>query len=275
MLKQISNKRIKEALRGQDHSIVNANKDLLPNFIIIGAAKSATTSLANALKLHPEIHISKPKEPKFFGRNFGKGWDWYFSLFRKGEDAKFRGEASTMYASKLQDFRKAPKLMSMYIPNVKLVYIVRHPLERIVSQWRHYSSPGRHPEYSNFSELLSNRRLRKLIVGCSMYYQRLNQYRAFFPDHQIHCMTFEDLLESPQECLHQLLHFIGASPETDQMLDDNGCLPKDNQAGEKGRGHVDVPEWPPKLKQQVIQIVRPDAIKMLQYMGKPKDYWTF
>ena len=274
MLKKISNQRIKEALRGHDHSIVNANKDLLPNFIIIGAAKSATTSLANALKLHPDIHISKPKEPKFFGRNFGKGWDWYFSLFRTRADATFRGEASTMYASKLQDFRKAPKLMSMYIPDVKLIYIVRHPLERIVSQWRHYSSPGRHPEYSDFSELLSSRRLRKLIVGCSMYYQQLSRFREFYPDKQIHCMTFEDLLSDPKKSLRSTLKFLGVKPKIKKLLNANGDLPRVNEAGDKGRVYVEKPEWNPILKWRVSRIIRHDSEQMLDYLGKPKTYWN-
>ena len=150
-MQKISNRCIKEGINGQHHDVVEEHRNVLPNFIIIGAAKSATTTLANALKRHPDIFISKPKEPKFFGRNYAKGWDWYASIFRKGEGTPLRGEASTMYASHLRDFRKTPKLLSIYLPEIKLIYIVRHPLERIVSQWRHYSSPGRHPEYADFT----------------------------------------------------------------------------------------------------------------------------
>ena len=179
-----------------------------------------------------------------------------------------------MYASHLRDFRKTPKLLSIYLPEVKLIYIVRHPLERIVSQWRHYSSPGRHPEYADFTTLMSNRRLRKLIVGCSMYYQQLNKYRQFFPDEQIHCMTFEDLLDTPLDSLRAMLNYIGARPKAKKLLEADGTLPRDNPVGAKGRGYVAMPQWPPLLKQQVIQQIRPDAEKMLEYMGKPRDYWT-
>ncbi|RCL51849.1 MAG: sulfotransferase [Synechococcus sp. MED-G70] len=273
-MKKIINQCIKEGINLRHQTVVDENRAVLPNFIIIGAAKSATTTLANALKRHPDIFISKPKEPKFFGRNYAKGWDWYISRFRKGEGIKFRGEASTMYASQLRSFRKAPKLMSIYLPDVKLIYIVRHPLERIVSQWRHYSSPGRHPNCADFSALMSDHRLRTLIVGCSMYYKRLNQYRKFFPDEQIYCMTFEDLLDSPRSSLRKMLKFIGARPKTRKLLDADGSLPKDNQAGAKGRGHVDVPEWTPSVRQQVTRIIQPDAERMLEYMGKPRDYWT-
>ena len=274
MLKQISNRCIKEGISGLHQAVVEEHRNVLPNFIIIGAAKSATTTLANALKRHPDIFISKPKEPKFFGRNYGMGWDWYATIFRKGEGTPFRGEASTMYASQLRDFRKTPKLLSLYLPNVKLIYIVRSPLERIVSQWRHYSSPGRHPEYADFTTLMSSRRLRKLIVGCSMYYKQLNKYRQFFPDDQIHCMTFEDLLDSPLDSLRKMLRYIGARPKANKLLEADGTLPRDNPAGAKGRGHVSRPQWPPLLKEQVIRQIRPDAEKMLEYMGKPRDYWT-
>ena len=122
-MKKIINQCIKEGINLRHQTVVDENRAVLPNFIIIGAAKSATTTLSNALKRHPDIFISKPKEPKFFWRNYAKGWDWYISRLRKGEGIKFRGEASTMYASQLRSFRKAPKLMSIYLPDVKLIYI--------------------------------------------------------------------------------------------------------------------------------------------------------
>jgi hypothetical protein len=71
-----------------------------------------------------------------------------------------------------------------------------------------------------------------------------------------------------------MLKFIGARPKTKKLLDADGGLPKDNQAGAKGRGHVDVPEWNPAVRQQVLQIIQPDAERMLEYMGKPRNYWT-
>ena len=74
-------KLIRKGLRGKHAEIVDLHRDSLPNFIIIGAAKSATTTLTTILPQHPDIFISKPKEPKFFGRYYKKGWDWYASRF--------------------------------------------------------------------------------------------------------------------------------------------------------------------------------------------------
>ena len=126
-------KLIRKGLRGKHAEIVDLHRDYLPNFIIIGAAKSATTTLTTILPQHPDIFISKPKEPKFFGRYYKKGWDWYASRFKKGKDFALRGEGSTMYASGLHSFSKTPELMHRYLPDLKLIYIVRHPLDRIVS----------------------------------------------------------------------------------------------------------------------------------------------
>ena len=266
-----SSQKIRETLRGKYDSYIDDHRDSLPNFIIIGAAKSATTTLATILQRHPEIFISKPKEPKFFGRFHSKGWEWYASRFKEGRSFPLRGEASTLYASRMKSFRRAPDMMRRTIPDLKLIYIVRHPLERIISQWRHYR--GRNPECANFDQLLSNRTLRRLVVGCSMYYKHLSAYRKFFPDEQIHCMTFEDLLESPRSSLNNMLRFLGAKPRARLLLDEQGNLPRENVAGAKGRGHVERPEWNKKLKKKVIKKIKPDAHKMLAHMNKPDNYW--
>ena len=106
-----------------------------------------------------------------------------------------------------------------------------------------------------------------------MYYQRLSAFRRFYPDDQIHCMTFEDLLTSPKRSLRSMIRFLGVKPMVKKLLDSNGALPKENQAGEKGRGYVEKPEWNNGLRRRVLRHVEPDAQQMLAYMGKPSDYW--
>ena len=263
---------ISQSLRGDYDAIVEKNRKSLPNFIIIGAPKSATTTLTTILPRHPEIFISRPKEPKFFGRYHSKGWEWYASRFQDGSTLKLRGEASTLYASRMQTFRRAPELMRRFIPDLKIIYIVRHPLERIVSHWRHYR--GRNPNCPNFDQLLSSGNLRRLILGCSQYHRHLTSYKNHFPEEQIHCMTFEDLLGKPQRTLRQMFHFLEVKPMLKTVLDPGLILPQENEAGAKGRGHVEKPNWPPKLRRRVLRIISPDAKKMLAYMGKPSDYWA-
>jgi hypothetical protein len=266
---------IEAGLRGEHQQVVDELGNRLPNFIIIGAAKSATTTLTTILPRHPDFFISKPKEPKFFGRRYDRGWEWYGRLFRNGQNRKLRGEGSTMYASALSSFAHAPALMHRYLPDLKLVYLVRHPLERLESQWRHRK--GRKRRTPGFDAMLRSRHLRKLVVGCSLYNERLQSFRQFYPDKQIHCITFEDLVSQPAPTLKTLLQFLGARSGTralDRLLDD-GQLPRVNEAGDKGRALVPRPTWPEPLRRQLIELVQPDAEALLAHMGKPTDTWTW
>jgi hypothetical protein len=263
---------IAKGLKGEHLEDAERYRDQLPNFIIIGAAKSATTTLTTILPRSPDIFISRPKEPKFFGRRYDKGWDWYAKVFQKGKTYRLRGEASTMYASASASFQHTPELMHMHIPDLKLVYIVRHPLDRLVSQWRHYK--GRHPDAKEFADLLKSRHMSGLLIGCSAYFERISAYRKFFPDSQIHCLIFEDLLANPSAVMEGLLRFLGADPDPAPMLDD-GVLPRVNEAGDKGRAMVDKPVWPEELRAELTRQLKPDADQFLEYVGKPLDYWKW
>jgi hypothetical protein len=112
-------------------------------------------------------------------------------------------------------------------------------------------------------------------VGCSLYHERLQSFRQFYPDSQIHCLTFEDLIAEPRSSLTALLQFLGASTAADkvELLLDGGALPQVNEAGDKGRILVPEPQWTERLRRQVLDVVRPDAEAMLAYMGKPVDSW--
>lgn len=263
---------ISDGLKGLHHEQALMHPECLPNFIILGAPKSATTTLATILPRHQDIFFSRHKEPHFFGRGYVKGWDWYRKIFRPGRRHLLRGEASTMYASSVGSYRYAPELMHRYLPGVKLVYVARHPLDRLVSHWRHWK--GRHPEFVDFEDILSNWRARNRLVGCSSYYARIQEYRKFFPDDQIHCLTFEDLIAQPVLTLSALLTFLGAPARPDLLLDD-GHLPIHNEAGDKGRIFVEVPEWPAGMRQKMVDLLRPDAESFLAFIGKPTNYWKW
>ncbi|MEO1001869.1 MAG: sulfotransferase [Cyanobacteria bacterium J06638_7] len=265
-------KAIADGLQGLHEEQARIGREYLPNFIIIGAAKSATTTLATILPRHPDIFISKPKEPKFFGRRYDKGWKWYRKMFRPGRSYPLRGEASTMYASSLASFRYSPALMHRYLPGLKIIYIVRHPLDRLVSQWRHLK--GRHPNFVDFNRFLAKRHAAKLLIGCSSYYARINSYRKYFHDDQIHCLTFEDLLAEPATELARLLRFLGA-PVQPQLLLNQGKLPKVNEAGQKGRTLVQAPQLSSRLRSRVVRELQPDSEAFLAYIGKPKNYWDW
>ena len=106
------------------------------NFLIIGAARSATTSLSSILASHQSISFSKPKEPQFFSKeNWRDSIGAYHKLFKKKEGVLY-GEGSTNYTKAPFFNKNIYSDILEYNPDMKFIYMVRHPLERIKSHYK-------------------------------------------------------------------------------------------------------------------------------------------
>ncbi|MEA3469299.1 MAG: sulfotransferase, partial [Thermodesulfobacteriota bacterium] len=108
-----------------------------PNFFLIGAARSGTTSLHKYLEAHPEIFMSEVKEINYFSNNryWEKGINWYESHFKTATE-KIRGEASTSYTN-YPLIKDVPKRLFHYLPDAKFIYILRDPIDRFLSHYLH------------------------------------------------------------------------------------------------------------------------------------------
>ena len=263
---------IQRSLNGEHDRIAAVYRSQLPTFIIIGAAKSATTSLATALGHHPEIQISRWMEPKFFGKNYVCGWEWYANQFEDDPRRPLRGEASTMYSSSYGSYARTPELIRHHLGSIPLIYLVRHPLRRIESHWRHWH--GRIQDCPPFDQLLHSPRLRLRVVEASLYHQQLQRYLRWFPQQSMLSITTEELTTQPQSTLERILSFIGATPDCSGLLE-RGKLPLMNPAGSKGRKYVAAPNWSDELKQQTIDLIRPDSERFLASTGRPIDTWSW
>lgn len=160
-------------------------KPRLPDFVIIGAGKSGTTTLYEWLAQQPEIFASSLKEPRFFSRDWDKSLDWYAALFTEAKDHQRVGEASTNYTD-VEYCEVAAERMAAVIPDARLVYLIRHPVERLRSQYRH--NWRRCVEYEPLAEAVL--RPANPYVGRSLYYQRLQPYAERFPPEQICVVRF-------------------------------------------------------------------------------------
>ena len=176
----------------------------LPNLIIIGAMKSGTTSLHYYLNLHPEIYMSRQKELDFFIKknNWSRGIQWYKSHF-VGQ-AKIYGESSPNYTN-YPFWKGVPQRMFSTIPDTKLIYILRDPIERIISQYIHRYSDGR--ENQSIEEALAKLE-DNLYVRRSKYFFQLEQYLEFFSDSNILIITSEELSNFPQKTMKKVFHFL-------------------------------------------------------------------
>ena len=263
---------IQNSLAGRHDHIAKAYQQHWPNFIIIGSAKSATTTLATVLGQHPEIQISRSKEPKFFGRNYRRGWEWYGQQFSGAECRRLRGEASTMYTSSYRSYQHTPQLIRHHFGIIPLIYLVRHPLRRIESHWRHWR--GRVNDCPPFHRLLKSKALKQRVLEASLYHQQLMRYRQWFPAESIHCLTTEELNTNPVESLNIILKFLGQPPNASKLLRKEK-LPVTNSAGSKGRREVAQPQWTDELKKQTIEIIRPDSEEFLKTLHWPKNTWQW
>jgi len=179
-----------------------------PDFLIIGAARSGTSSLYLYLMRHPRIYLSTPKEPTFFSHPdvFVRGVPWYQSLFEKAETDQLCGEASTTY-TRWPHTLDASALLHRVVPRAKLIYLLRHPVERAFSHYRHHMRKG---VTMTFEEALSRD---SIYVDCSRYTMQIERYLRFFSPTQLLFVFLEDLESKPRNVLPRIQEFLGLDVE--------------------------------------------------------------
>ena len=178
---------------------------MLPNFLIIGSMKSGTTTLYHLLKSHPDIFMADNKEPQYFSddRKFGKGTERYESLFKNYNNEKAIGEASTNYA-KHPSFKNVPERIKKVIPDAKLIYVLRDPVDRIYSHFVHNYYMGR---IENDVEKAINNNAH--YINVSKYYHQIEQYLEYFDKDNIKIILLDDLRDSPMETVADTYRFLG------------------------------------------------------------------
>jgi len=185
-------------------------KPRLPDFLIIGAMKGGSTTLHAYLLRHPDVFLAKPKEPQFFSRDavYARGLAWYASLFETAAPGQLCGEASTCY-SRWPHFGDVPARIFEALPAVKLVYQLRHPVERAYSHYLHLMQErqirGEEPVYAFHRAVESYPE----ILDASLYVDQIRQFERFYPATRIHLLTLDDLRTDPRQSLLELQEFLG------------------------------------------------------------------
>ena len=179
----------------------------LPNFLVIGAAKSGTTTLYRYLQRHPQIYMSSVKETAFFAfeKEYKKGLEFYASFFEYTSKEQICGEASTDY-TKYPLYPKTASRIAEILPNVKLIYIMRNPVDRAYAYYLHQWIRN-NPKIINksFEECLS---YSEEYVNASNYMMQIKNYLQFFPKSSFLFILMEDMLQKPTETLKKTLEFL-------------------------------------------------------------------
>jgi hypothetical protein len=190
----------------------------LPDFLIIGAAKSGTTTLYKYLCRHPQFYcpgdlpnFSDTKEPNFFGmdEHYAKGIDHYSSLFAGAQEHQICGEASTDY-TKWSKFPNAAPRIAKNIPQVKLIYQMRNPVDRAYSYYVHLNRDSKIEE--TFEEHIART---NVCLDGSSYMMQIEQYLKFFPKESFLFLLMEDLIDKPVDTMHQVFDFLDIDPDVD------------------------------------------------------------
>ncbi|MCB0509676.1 MAG: sulfotransferase [Bacteroidetes bacterium] len=207
------------------------NTGQLPNFLVIGAAKSGTSALYRYLKQHPEIFMSPVKEPHFFGYenqppNTQGPDDFvntaitdlneYRALFSQVTTEKAIGEASPTYIH----LPRAVERIQHHVPNAKLIAILRHPADRAFSAYMHVIRDQRET-VANFRDAL---RLEKERIAknwgpiwhytqVGFYHKHLKRYYDSFASEQIRVYLYEDFKAAPSTILRDIFQFLEINTE--------------------------------------------------------------
>ncbi|MBE8232880.1 MAG: sulfotransferase domain-containing protein [Endozoicomonadaceae bacterium] len=208
------------------------------NFLIIGSMKSGTTTLSDYLSLNEEIAMCDPKEPQFFSQFYDKGIAYYESQWTQAN--KICGEASTCY-SRWPFYLDVAEKIALYNPKLKLIYIMRHPVERADSHYRHnVLIDGL--AYSSFGHAVNSS---AEILETSKYMQQLDKYLEYFPKDQILLLDFDELKEKPLLVINKIEDFVGANRSIQLKEGSKGAI--SNKAG-VASGRRDVRQFFDKIR---------------------------
>ena len=273
---------------------------MLPNFIVIGAAKCGTTSICDLLGSHPQVFMSNPKEPHFFGRDDPKKTlEWYKTLFKGAEGKIAIGEGSTS-CTHPDIINQAASEISKHISDCRLIYMVRNPIKRLESDWKMRKHEG-------WAEGTVNNAVKcqPTLITHGMYWKNLSVYRKLFPDEQILIVFLEDLSQNPEHELRRCFEHIHVDAS---ITIANADKPRNPSAKFRQDGFIAkhirqisfferfkkaIPpwmlqgaklaltrkqnltvQWEQQVRRFVIKKLRDDSLKLLEHCGKPANFWN-
>ena len=281
----------------------------MPDFVIIGAAKCASTSLAAALSRHPGIFMPVHPTTNFFSRDdrYAQGLAVYQQRFEDAGPDQRVGEGTPQY-SMAERFPDTVERMHRHLPDIQLIYIVRDPIRRMESLWSQDVQWGLKPGIVSFPQAV--RELADAYIAPSRYAQQLERYRALYPDERIQVVFYEDFVRDPAAVAAGLFHFLGVDPEAAPGMADLHLNPSEKQRQDRplvrrlrasrrfrrfyGRFKAAAPwlvqripaalyrerftqrvRWDAATYQWAREQVEAEAREFLGRYGRSRDFWTF
>jgi hypothetical protein len=203
---------------------------MLPNFIVIGAAKAGTTALYWYLADHPQVFMTSMKETNFFAYGLDdkgkllygdpelhhfpvRSLRQYKLLFEDADDATAIGEASPIYLECPQAARRIARL----IPDGKIICGLRDPVDRAYSDYLMYLR-SRERRLEPEADLIPTAAWTQPYshwMQIGLYHSLLSRYYEVFPSEQIHVFLFDDLRKNSREVMQNIYRFLGVDSSFD------------------------------------------------------------
>jgi hypothetical protein len=255
---------------------------LVPNLIIIGAQKSGTSSLHHYLKWHPDIFMSRIKEPGLFlNPNYNRMREEYASAneirlglsdanlmramltFYNGE--KVIGEASTHYTKIPEHGSEAPGKCKKINPDMKFIYMLRNPLERIVSQYL-FSLRMQYVSLPFYNALKDD----CLYLSISLYYFQLKNYLNNFDKSSFKIIIFEEFVSNPVLYLNEIFNFLNISPESYPKTVGFPILNKSKNRESFNKSEL---KFPKEYFYEIIPKINENVKGIEEFLGRKIDIW--
>lgn len=198
----------RRSLSDQKRPGTSSGEGRLPTFLIIGASKAGTTSLASYLSQHPDVFMSSRKEINFFDLHYGEGVDWYRAHFVGAGDRRAVGEATPTYF--LDD--RALSRMAELLPDARLVVLLRNPVDAAWSNyWMQRSLGFEKRDFAEAvrAELEGERSGAIQYLWPVRYVRRLERVCDLYPREALLVRLFDDLTADPRATFTEVCRHIG------------------------------------------------------------------
>uniref|UniRef100_A0A2C9JT24 Sulfotransferase domain-containing protein n=1 Tax=Biomphalaria glabrata TaxID=6526 RepID=A0A2C9JT24_BIOGL len=260
----------------------NCLKRRLPKCLIIGFAKCGTYALISFLALHPDIATAND-EVGFFNNKFNKGFEWYIAQMPLSKGSQITIEKTPGYVLSMTALERIHEFNS----TLKLMIIVRDPVDRVPSLYAHYKEKNDLPTFTKWIKS-------EEYVNKMNYHQHIAQVYKVFPREQVLVLCEESLEDDPLSVIKEVESFLGLQPAFNKdlfvfnldkgfycfnkshpryhaisqvlkIIPETGCFSK-----AKGREH---PEISPELMKEVVANAQPYNERLFQLIGK-RFNWT-
>jgi hypothetical protein len=186
---------------------------MLPNFLIIGAQKSASTFVHECLREHPEVFMPRQEiaffqDPDYLESDISQ----LHSIFEGAKNHKALGIKCPDYLAR----QECPARIYKHIPDAKLIVVLRNPVERAVSAYYWYMQVGIipvRPLEEGINDLISGSYHKRYpraqeIIDYGFYYEQLMRYLQYFNRKQLLILQQDDLKDSPHGTISQIYKFL-------------------------------------------------------------------